>query len=106
MTNVFTRRVGRYVALSTAAVAIAGTAALGLAATSNAAPEIGNQAGQGVEQVQPFDHDLNLNNLPNAVNKLNNIDNRVNVLDHELNTLNNMRPELQQLQRLQSLHQG
>lgn len=38
MTNAFTRRVGRYVALPAAAMAIAGTAALGLAATSNAAP--------------------------------------------------------------------
>lgn len=63
MTNAFTRRVGRYIALPAATLAIAGTAAVGLAATSNAAPEIGNGLGQ-VAQVQPFNHDLNnLNNL-------------------------------------------
>ncbi len=91
MTTAFTRRVRRYIALPLAAVAIAGTTALGLAATSNAAPEVGNEAGQTVGQSQSLDH-LNLNNLPAAVNKLNTIDNKVNTLDHELNTLNNMRP--------------
>ncbi|WP_099021701.1 hypothetical protein [Mycolicibacterium palauense] len=63
MSNAFTRRVSRYVAVPAAALAIAGSAAVGLAATSNAAPEIGNGLGQ-VAQVQPFNHDLNnLNNL-------------------------------------------
>ncbi len=56
MTSASTRRLSRYVGLPVAAVAIAGTTAFGLAATSNAAPQVGNNAGQVVQQAQPPQH--------------------------------------------------